>query len=76
MNTNNIDYSVAGYSVIESLATGLIAAVAAFFERVQRERERINQRVEAKRRAEKQIRGHTLDQLSLEEKVRLGIDRY
>lgn len=76
MKTSDINYSIAGYSVTEDVASGLISAVVAFFERIQREREKINQRIELKRHAEKLIRQQTMGRLSLDERVRMGIWRY
>ena len=76
MKSTEMKYGTAVYSIVEYLAAGSISTVAAIIERIRREREAINRRVEAKRLVEKQIRQQALGRLSLEETVRMGIDRY
>ena len=76
MNSKNVNYSIAGYSVIEDIASGVIAAVSAFFEKVGKERENI--RLQAERRREMQSETHRdmISSLPLEEKLRLGMYRF
>ena len=75
MNGKNINYSIAGYSVIEEVASGVISGLSVFIEKIQQEREQIRIRSARKRAMQKQLHQDAIDNLPLELKFRLGVPR-
>ena len=75
MKQNDINYSIAGYSVIEELANGMISFVVSFFERIKKEQEKIAMENARKHEMQNQLYQDTIDRLPLELKFRLGEPR-
>ena len=75
MKQNDINYSIAGYSVIEDLANGMISFVVSFFERIKKEQEKIAMENARKHEMQNQLYQDAIDRLPLELKFRLGEPR-